>query len=152
MQMAADQDEPDADITLAIRLLRGTPSATDVIQAKSWLERAAALSEQGGIPNSSEDARLLLAAILAATPQASLRDPARALDLLKNVHDVDADPTPFDVWAAAQAAAGDLSDAVRSEQAAISRGGQLGWDLSSLEQRLSAYQSGKAWYGSLLEF
>lgn len=152
LRMAAEQDEPNADITLATRLLRGTPSATDLTQAKGWLERAAALSEDDGIPNSSEDARLLLAAILAATPQASLRDPARALSLLKDVHDVDADPTPFDIQAAAQAAAGDLSDAVRSEQTALARARELGWDLAPLEQRLSVYQSGKPWYGSLLEF
>ena len=152
LQMAAEQDEPNADITLATRLLRGMPSATEVTQAKGWLERAAAQSEQDGIPNSSQDARLLLAAILAATPQASLRDPARALDLLKKVHDVDEDPTPFDIRAAAQAAEGDFSDAVRSEQTAISLAGQLGWDLSPLERRLSLYESSKPWYGSLLEF
>lgn len=152
LQMAADQNEPNADITLATRLLRGTPSAADLKQAKGWLERAAALTEDDGIPNSSEDARLLLAAILAAAPQASLRDPSRALQLLKNVHDVEEDPTPADVRAAAQAAEGDFSDAVRSEQTALARAGQLGWDLSPLEQRLSRYQSGKPWYGSLLQF
>lgn len=152
LQMAAEQDEPNADITLAMRLLRGNPSATDVTQAKGWLERAAALSEDDGIPNSSQDAKLLLAAILAATPAASLRDPARALQLLKRVHDVDEDPTPFDIRAAAQAAEGDFSGAVRSEQTALARAGQLGWDLSPLQQRLSLYQSSKPWYGSLLEF
>jgi len=152
LQMAAEQDEPDADITLATRLLRGTPSAGDVTQAKGWLERVVGQREDDGIPNSSQDARLLLAAILAATPQASLRDPARALDLLKEVHDVDVDPTPFEVAAAAQAAEANFSDAARSEQAAISRAGQLGWDLAPLQQRLSLYQSGKPWYGSLLQF
>ncbi|MGH8268673.1 MAG: energy transducer TonB [Steroidobacteraceae bacterium] len=152
LRMAAEQDEPNADITLAARLLRGKPSVTDVTQAKGWLERAAAQNEDNGIPNSSNDARLLLAAILAATPQAALRDPVRALDLLKRVHDVEEDPTPFEIAAAAQAAQGHFSDAVRSEQTAISRAGQLGWDLSPLKQRLSLYQSSKPWYGSLLEF
>lgn len=146
LQMAAEQNEPNADVTLATRLLRGTPSATDVTQAKGWLDRAAEQSDQ--------DAKLLLAAILAATPQAALRDPAQAMHLLKEVQDVDVDedPTPFDIRAAAQATEGDFSDAVRSEQAAISRAGQLGWDLSPLEQRLSLYRSSKPWYGSLLEF
>jgi len=152
LRMAAEQNEPNADITLAARLLRGVPSAAEAAEAKVWLERAAALTEADGIPNSSQDARLLLAAILAATPQASLRDPARALQMLKKVHDIDDDPTPSDIRAAAQAAEGDYSDAVRSEQGAISRAGQLGWDLSPLEQRLSLYQSGKPWYGSLLQF
>ncbi len=152
LRMAAEQGEPNADITLATRLLRGTPSAAEVAEAKSWLERAAAQSEPDGVPNSSEDARLLLAAILAATPQASLRDPSWALSLLKDVRDIGVDPTPLEVRAAAQAAVGDFSGAVASEQTAISRAGQLGWDLSPLEQRLSLYKSGQPWYGSLLEF
>jgi TPR repeat protein len=152
MRIAAEQNEPDADVALAMRRLRGTPSATDVTAAEGWLERAVAQREEDDFPNSSDDARLLLAAILAATPQDSLRNPARALELLKGVHDVDEDPTPFDIRAAAQAAEGDFSDAVSSEQAAISRARELGWDLSPLEQRLSLYQSHKPWYGSLLEF
>src|SRR6185437_13866954 len=94
LRMAAEQDGPNADIALAARLLRNIPSAADVNEAKGWLERAAALTEDDGIPNSSEDARLLLASILAATPQASLRDPSRALQMLQRVHDVDEDPTP----------------------------------------------------------
>ena len=152
MQMAAEQGEPTADVTLATRLLRGTPSAANVAQAKKWLERGAAPSNEGRIPNSSDDARLLLAAVLAATSEASLRDPSRALDLLKRVQDVDADPTPYDIQAAAEAAQGDFSHAVRTEQSAISRATKLGWDLTPLQQRLSLYQSGKPWYGSLLEF
>lgn len=152
MQMAAEQGEPTADVTLAMRLLRGTPSAANVAQAKEWLERGAAPSNEGRIPNSSDDARLLLAAVLAATAEASLRDPSRALDLLKKVQDVDEDPTPYDIRAAAEAARGDFSHAVHSEQSAISRATKLGWDLSPLQQRLSLYQSSKPWYGSLLEF
>ena len=152
LRTAAEQNEPNADITLAMRLLRGNPSVAQVTEAKGWLERAAALPEDDGIPNSSQDARLLLAAVLAATPEASLRDPSRALQLLKDVHDVDADPTPSDIRAAAQAAEGDYSDAVRSEQAALSSAGQLGWDLSPLQQRLSLYESGKPWFGSLVPF
>lgn len=152
LQMAAEQGQPDADVTLAWRLLRGTPSAANVRQAKGWLERGAAQSNENGIPNGGEDARLLLASILAATPEASLRDPLRALTLSKSLHDVDEDPTPLEIQAAAQAASGDFSHAVGSEQMAISRATQLSWDLSPLQQRLSLYQSGKPWYGSLLEF
>jgi len=152
MQMAAVQGEPTADITLATRLLRGTPSAANVAQAKEWLERGAATGNDTRIPNSSDDARLLLAAVLAATGEASLRDPSRALDLLKRVQDVDEDPTPYEIRAAAEAAQGDFSHAAGAEQSAISRATRLGWDLAPLQQRLSLYQSGKPWYGSLLEF
>lgn len=152
MQMAAEQGEPTADVTLATRLLRGTPSAANIAQAKEWLERGAATGNDTRIPNSSDDARLLLAAILAATSEASLRDPSRALDLLKRVQDVDEDPTPYEIRAAAEAAQGDFSHAVGAEQSAISRATRLGWDLTPLQQRLSLYQSSKAWYGNLLEF
>ena len=152
MQMAAEQGEPTADVTLATRLLRGTPSAANIAQAKEWLERGAAAGNDTRIPNSSDDARLLLAAVLAATSEASLRDPSRALDLLKRVQDVDDDPTPYEVRAAAEAAQGDFSHAVGAEQSAISRATRLGWDLTPLQQRLSLYQSDKPWYGSLLEF
>ena len=152
IRLAAEQGEPTADVTLATRLLRGTPSAANVAQAKEWLERGAATGNDTRIPSGSDDARLLLAALLAATTEASLRDPPRALDLLNRVQDVDQDPTPYDIRAAAQAAQGDFSHAVRSEQTAISRATKLGWDLAPLQQRLSLYQSSKPWYGSLLEF
>lgn len=152
VRMAAEQGEPTADVTLATRLLRGTPSAANVAQAKEWLERGAATGNDTRIPNSSDDARLLLAAVLAATSEASLRAPSRALDLLKQVQDVDEDPMPYDIRAAAEAAQGDFKYAVDAEQSAISRASKLGWDLTPLQQRLSLYQSGKPWYGSLLEF
>lgn len=152
IRLAAEQGEPTADVTLATRLLRGTPSAANVAQAKEWLERGAATGNDTRIPNSSDDARLLLAAVLAATPEASLRDPARALDLLKRVQDVDEDPTPYEIQAAAAAAQGDFGHAVGAEQSAVSRATRLGWDLAPLQQRLSLYRSGKPWYGSLLEF
>ena len=152
MQMAAEQGEPTADVTLATRLLRGTPSAANIAQAKEWLERGAATGNDTRIPNGSDDARLLLAAVLAATSEASLRDPSRALDLLKRVQDVDEDPTPYEIRAAAEAAQGDFGHAAAAEQSAISRATRLGWDLAPLQQRLSLYQSGKPWYGSLLEF
>lgn len=74
------------------------------------------------------------------------------MGLLKDIHDVDEDPTPLEVQAAAEAGQGNFSRAVRSEQTAISRATKLGWDLGPLQQRLSLFQSSKPWYGSLLEF
>ena len=148
LRMAADQSQANADITLAGRLLHGTPSAADVSEAKARLEQAAS---QGTV-DGSQDAKLLLAAILAATPQTELREPRRALELVSTVHDVPFDPTPLEVEAAAHAAQADFTDAVRDERAAISRARRLGWDLAPLQQRLSAYASRKPWYGNLVEF
>ncbi len=148
LQMAADQDQPNAEITLATRLLHGTPSAADVAQAKAWLERAANQQTE----DASQDAQLLLAAILAATPQSSLRDPRRALDLLDQLRGYYEQPIVPEIRAAAQAAEGDFAGAVRSERTALRMARGLRWNLAPLEQRLSAYESHRAWYGSLLEF
>lgn len=148
LRMAADEDQPNAEITLAIRLLRGTPDAADVARAEAWLERAAGQRTE----DASQDAQLLLAAILAATAQPEVRDPQRALQLLSTIHDYFGDPTPAEVRAAAQAAEGHFAQATRSQRAAISLARQLGWDLAPLRRRLSRYESHQPWYGSLLEF
>lgn len=148
LRMAADQNQPNADITLAIRLLHGTPDAADVVRAKAWLERAAG----SGTADGSQDAQLLLAAVLAATPHSAIRDPRRALALLSKIHEPFEDPTPFEIRAAAEAAESDFAQAVRSERTAISRARHLGWDLAPLKERLSRYASRKPWYGNLLEF
>jgi TonB family protein len=148
LRMAADQDQPNAEIMLATRLLRGTPDASHVARAKVWLERAAGQDTE----DASQDAQLLLAAILAATPQPELRDPGRALALLSKSHDYFWDPTPPEIRAAAQAAEGHFAQAARSERTAISLARHLGWDLSPLKRRLSLYQSHEPWFGSLLKF
>ncbi|MGH8290844.1 MAG: tetratricopeptide repeat protein [Steroidobacteraceae bacterium] len=70
LRMAADQGQPNAEITLATRLLHGASGATNVAEAISRLKRAAGQGTEDG----SQEARLLLAAILAATPQPTLRD------------------------------------------------------------------------------
>lgn len=149
LRMAADQGQPNAEILLTARLLHGTPSAADVARARALLERP---SGEDMEQESSHDAQLLLAAILAATPQPALRDPRRALELLRNFNDRDGDPTPLEIRAAAQAAEGDFPHAVASEKRAIRRAHSLKWDLSPLEARLVAYQAGKPWYGNLLDF
>ncbi|MGH8294242.1 MAG: TonB family protein [Steroidobacteraceae bacterium] len=148
LRMAADQSQPNADIALAIRLLHGAPRAADVVRAKAWLARAAG----SGTADGSQDAQLLLAAVLAATPDSAIRDPRRALELLSKVDEPYEDPTPFEIRAAAEAAESDFTHAVRSERTALSRARQLGWELAPLKERLSRYASRKPWYGNLLEF
>jgi TPR repeat protein len=140
---AAEADQPDAQVTLAQYALRGTPAAKQTEQAKMWLERATA--------NSSRDAMLYLSALLAATPFAELRDPARALRLLDTVKsDLPGDPEQFEIRAAAQASAGAFAKAVANEREAIGLAAKLGWDLSPLNERLTSYQSQRPWYGNLL--
>lgn len=145
LRMAADQNEPNAEVTLAIGAMRGVAGFGDSAQAKGWLQKAAA---QG-----NHDGELYLAALLAAAPDPRLRDSNGALELMQRaVKGIYHDPTPFEVRAAAQAAAGDFADAVKSEKGAISRAYSLGWDLSPLQERLAAYQAGKPWYGDLLDY
>jgi hypothetical protein len=84
-----------------------------------------------------------LAALLAATPVAELRAPKRALTLLDKVrYEESGNPTAVEVRAAALAAAGDLSEAVRQQQPAISMATGLQWELTPLNDRLARYQAG----------
>lgn len=145
LRMAADQNEPNAEVALAMGAMRGSPTFGDIAQAGGWLEKAAA---QG-----NHDGELYLSALLAAAPDPRLRDPQRALELLQKVfRHVDYDPTAFEIRAAAQAAAGNFADAVKAEKKAIRSAHSLHWDVSPLQARLAVYQSGKPWYGDLLDF
>ncbi|MGH8202412.1 MAG: energy transducer TonB [Steroidobacteraceae bacterium] len=145
LRMAADQNEPNAEVTLAMGAMQGSAGFGDMGQARSWLEQAAA---QG-----NHDGELYLSALLAAAPEPQLRDPQRALDLLqKAFQDVNDDPTPFEIRAAAQAAEGQFADAAKSEKKAISRAHALQWDVAPLQARLAVYQAGKAWYGELHDY
>ncbi len=112
--------------------------------AKTWLDRAAA--------SGNGDAKLFLAAILVAAPQPELRDPTRAVELLKGLQEESNDPAVFETRAAAQADLGDFEQAIRSEEKAIRAARALSWDLGPLEQRLARYESHNPWYGSLLAF
>lgn len=94
---------------------------------------------------------LYLSALLAATPVAGVRDPARALNLLDKVRkDLGGDPVEFEIRAAAEAASGAFEKAVNSERHAAAMATKLGWDLTPLNGRLARYQSGQPWYGNLL--
>lgn len=145
LRMAAAQNEPNAEVTLAIGAMKGSPGFGSIEQAKSWLEQAAA--------RGNHDGELYLSALLAAGPDPSLRDPRRALGLLRKVfYHVDDNPTAYEIRASAQAAEGDFAGAVKSEKAAIRSAHHLRWDLSPLQARLAAYRADKPWYGDLLEF
>ena len=143
LRRAAAADQPSAQVTLATYALRGTPGAANVKVAKLWLERAAARRDPDGM--------LYLSALLAATPESEMRDPPRAQKLVEHiVRQMDDDPTPFEIRAAAQAASGAFQDAVSSERRAIAMATKLKWDLAPLDERLAHYESRQPWYGDLL--
>ncbi len=47
---------------------------------------------------------------------------------------------------------GDFEGAMRAEAHATGLAARLGWDLGPLQQRASAYASGKVWTGNVLSF
>jgi len=88
LHKAAAADQADAQVMLANYILRGEPGGEEIAKALTWLER----TSTGG----SRDAKFYLAALLAAGVDAGRRNPARALEVLKEVmRDVDDDPTAF---------------------------------------------------------
>jgi|SRR5271154_125899 len=145
LEKAAQADQPDAQVSLAEYLLRDNPTRESVAGALVWLERAA---KQG---NSS--AKLQLAAMLAASPSADIRDPARALSLVDSLErEYKMDPSLWEIRAAANASSGDFRSALKAENQALIEATDLGWNVSHLVLRQSLYASQQPWTGNLLEF
>ncbi len=144
MRLAAAQDEPHAQVALAMRLLRGVPTAAQWAQARRRLQAAVARHDKAGA--------MYLSALLAAAPEAQIRDPARALALERVAfRDVGVDPTGYEIRAAAYAAEGRFKRAVRAERRAMAHARALGWSLAPLQARLRRYRAGKPWFGNLLD-
>ncbi len=145
LEKAAQADQPDAEVALADYLLRNATGGNSIAAAKLWLERAA---KQGNVYG-----KLRLSAILASSPSAELRDPARALVLADETKgEYRDDPSRWEIIAAADASQSDFKDAMRAETRALGLAKRLGWDLTALRQRASAYDSGKPWVGNVLNF
>ena len=97
LQKAAQADEPNAQVSLAEYLLQEHTSSESVSGALVWLERATKQNNNAG--------KYLLASVLASSPDANVRDPARALALADAVErDYKRDPTLSEIRAAAYAA------------------------------------------------
>jgi TonB family protein len=144
LQMAADAGESDAQAALANYLMR-TNTAEGFAKAQDLLEKAAASGHRDG--------KFLLAAVLAAGPDASRRDPKRSLELLTQVkNDLDFDPTFFEIRAAAYAMLGDFAEAQASQKRALQRARRLGWDLTDPQGRLSNYAESKPWVGNFFAY
>lgn len=145
LHLAAAQQDPRAEAALAVRLLRGPLTPATVTEARSRLEVAVARRDKV--------AAVYLSALLAAAPQAGLRDPAQALRLESEAFaHVAVDPTGYEIRAAAFAAEGHFKRAVSAERQAIAHARALGWTLAPLQGRLARYRAGKPWFGNLLNF
>ena len=145
LHLAAAQNEPDAELALALHALRAAPDAAELAASIRLLGQAVA---QGNTAAAAH-----LAALLAASPVATARDPVRALRLEKKAYKhVAVDPTGDEIRAAAYAAEGHFAHAVTLERKAIGKARRLGWTLTPLAQRLVRYQSDKPWYGNLLDY
>jgi TPR repeat protein len=143
LQLAAANGRAEAKFALANYRLRKDPAATSDATVFAWLEDAAKAGHR--------DATLYLAALLAASPDASRRDPARALALVDLKHwDFEADPAAFEVIAAAYAQSAKFSDAVDAQQRAIRTAQKYRWNTAALDKRLETFQAGSAWTGNLM--
>ena len=144
LRMAADAGQTNAQAALAYYLLR-TNSGEDFGKAQDLLEKAAASSHPEG--------KFRLAAMLAAAPEASRRDPKRALELLAQVNDeLDSDPTFFEIRAAAKAMMGEYAEAQKDQKLALQKARKLGWDLTVPQARLASYADSKPWAGNFFVY
>jgi len=144
LRHAAAGGDASAQLALATHLLQGSPAEAQVSEARKLLESAAA--------SDNYYVRKHVAALLAASPVASLRNPAAAKQVAARLEqgDIQSDPQMFEVLAAAAAAAGDIDAAVDHQETAIHKARALGWDTRAMEQRLAAYKGGRPWQGDLL--
>lgn len=144
LQLAAANGRPEAKFALANYRLRTDANATSDLAVFAWLEDAAKADHRDGT--------LYLAALLAASPDATRRDPARALTLVgAKKWDFDSDPTAIEVMAAANAQSEKFAEAVTLQKRAIRAAQRFKWDVTPLQQRLATYEAGKAWTGNLLD-
>jgi TonB family protein len=141
LNKAATNGNADAQAALADYLLHSGKPGDDA-QALQWLEKSAAAVNRDGI--------YAFAALLATSPNPALRDPNKALDVVKPLKpEVDALPTALEIRAAAQAFVGNFEAAQSDQRHAIRKAKALNWSTAPLENRLNAYAAGQTWTGDL---
>jgi TPR repeat protein len=143
LKHAAAGGDPAAQLLLATDLLSASPTDSQVAEARKLIEQASSAD--------SYYVRKHVVALLAASPLASLRDPATAQQVASKLSagGFQSDPQMFEALAAAAAAGGDFGGAVSQQENAIRKARDLKWDTHAMEERLAAYKSGKAWQGDL---
>jgi Gram-negative bacterial TonB protein C-terminal len=141
---AAAAGSAGARLTLALDLIKGTPSEAQVRRAHELLAQAASAE--------SYYVGKHVVALLASSPVAALRDPGAALGIAARLlaGEIQSDPEMFEAVAAAYAASGDFRNAVAQQQVALRKAQGLGWDTRATLQRLADYRSGRSWSGELL--
>jgi TPR repeat protein len=143
LHAAASAGDGPAQVALALDLLSGQPSDEQVTEARQLLEQAARSDDTYALKH--------VAALLAASPLAALRDPATAKSVADRLakSPIESDPQMYEAAALAYAASGDYSDARAKEQRAIKKALQLGWDTQQMQERFALYSRGKPWSGDL---
>jgi hypothetical protein len=140
---AAAGGDAAAQVLVASELLRGTPTAAQVTQARAALVAAAA--------SGSYYVRKHVVALLAASPLDEVRDAHTALTLAQQLQggDIQSDPEMFAAVAAAYASAGDFHSAVAQQRLAQQKALTLGWDTHALSAQLAAYRADRPWRGDV---
>jgi hypothetical protein len=140
---AAAGGDAAAEVLLSSELLRGTPTATQIGQARAALVQAAG--------SGSYYVRKHVVALLAASRLDELRDPHTALTLAQQLQggEIQSDPEMFAAVAAAYASTGDFHAAVAQQQRAQQKALNLGWDTHALDAQLAAYRAGRPWRGDV---
>jgi len=144
LRHAAAGGNAAAQLLLAGDLLRTSPSAAEVAEARELLEKAAGAD--------SYYVRKHVTALLAASPLEAARDPPTALAVANKLTagDIQSDPQMFEAVAAAHAANGDFRAAVTQQQIAIQKARDLRWETRAMSERLSEYRHDRPWRGDLL--
>lgn len=142
LRAAASAGDGAAQLALALELL-SQPTPDQVGAARALLEQAA----------QSDDVYAMrhVAALLAASPIAALRDPATARSVADRLmkSPSESDPQLYEAAALAYAASGNFWEARAKEQQAIRKAQQLQWDTQPLQERLALYGGSKPWNGDL---
>lgn len=111
--------------------------------------RAAAEALQASLDVLPNDGALLLltARVLAAAPDASVHDGARALELARRLEVAQPGPRSAEALALAEAESGRFDDAVRWQQEAVERARRSGRErlARDLESRLPGLEAGRPW-------
>lgn len=143
LEMAIAGGQIEARVDLAKALLRDKPGSESIPRARELLEAAA----QAG----SKDGRYFLADLLLGDPDASRRDPGRALKMLLEEYRLE-DPSLYELRAAAYSQTGDFGKAVNNAKEALAMARRLKWDVTPLAERQALYESRQSWVGLLLTY
>jgi predicted HAD superfamily Cof-like phosphohydrolase len=116
---------------------------TQIEESRELLQRA----------SRSDDtyARKHAVGLLAASSTVAVRDAASALAGSKGLSAARTgqDPQLYEVIAAAQAANGNFTQAIATQQTAIEKAAALYWNTAWLDERLEAYKKRRSWSGDL---